>query len=132
MVKDGIEVPIPTLEEQGIVLKTREDAAIVASERWRLAEDVRAGFRFCGRSGRENYLRMARLWHVDGTIMHFNRGCQGWALGGPQIRLALQENNIPVLTFEGNVADSREWDETRSTARVDAFFEGQGLEKLED
>ncbi|MBI2329681.1 MAG: 2-hydroxyacyl-CoA dehydratase [Chloroflexi bacterium] len=77
-------------------------------------------------------MRMARLWHCDGAIIHFNRGCEGWAIGEPQIRLALQENNIPVLSYEGNVADTREFDEARTRARIDAFFESQGLEKLED
>jgi benzoyl-CoA reductase subunit B len=133
MVQDGKEVPIPTLEEQGIVLKTREDAVRAAVNQTHLAEEIRGGdFRYCGHRTRESLLRLIREWHCDAAIMHFNRGCQGWGIGEPQLRLALLENDIPTLTFEGNVADSREWDDARSLARLDAFFESQGLEKLED
>ncbi len=133
MIKDDREVPIPTLEEMGIVLKTREDAVRAAIEHTRLGEEIRGNdFRYCGTRTRESLLRLVREWHCDAAVMHFNRGCQGWAIGEPQLRLALLENDIPTLTFEGSVADAREWDEARSFARLDAFFESQGLEKLDD
>ncbi|MBI3930427.1 MAG: 2-hydroxyacyl-CoA dehydratase [Chloroflexi bacterium] len=132
MLKGEIEVAVPTLEEQGIVIKTREDAIRAMVERRFVSDGTGRSHRYVGQVSREAQVRMARLWHCDGAIMHMNRGCEGWAIGEPQIRLALQENNIPVLSYEGNVADSREFDEARTRARIDAFFESQGLEKLED
>lgn len=133
MVKEGIEIPEPTLEERGIFIKTREQAVRTYIERRRLSEDMEGGhFRFCGRLGRESQLRMARLWHCDAALIHLNRGCEGYAQGLPQVRLAFIENNIPVLTYEGNVGDPREFDEARTMARFDTFFEGRGLAKLED
>ena len=132
MMKAGIEIPEPTLEECGIVLRTREQAVRVFVERRRLSEDMEGGhFRFCGRLSRESHLRMARLWHCDGALMHLNRGCEGYAQGLPQVRLAFVENNIPALTYEGNVGDPREFDEARTFTRIDTFFESQGLDKLE-
>jgi benzoyl-CoA reductase subunit B len=75
---------------------------------------------------------IARDWHCQGCIMHLNRGCEGWAVGEMEERLALLEEGIPVVTYEGNVADPREFDEGRSFARFDAFMESQGLKKLVD
>ncbi len=132
MLKGDIEVAAPTLQECGIVLKTREDAVRASAERRLFNDGTGRNHRYAGKVSRDAQVRMARLWHCDGAIMNMNRGCEGWALGEPQIRLALLENNIPVLSYEGNVADSREWDEARVRERTDTFFESQGLEKLED
>ncbi len=132
MLKGDIEVAVPTLQECGIVLKNREDAVRVSVERRLVSDGTGRTHRYCGRVSRDAQVRMAKLWHCDGAMILFQRGCEGWALGEPQIRLALLENDVPVLSYEGNLADSREWDEPRTLARVDAFFEGQGLEKLED
>ncbi len=132
MMKGGLEIPHPTLQEQGIVIKSREDAVRATITQRRLNEGMGGGFRYCGPESRDCQVRLAKLWHCDGAILHFNRGCEGFSLGEPQVRLALLENNIPVLTYEGNVADSREWDEARTMARLDSFMESQGLEKLDD
>ena len=45
-------------------------------------------------------------------------------------RLALPEENVPVLTHEGNVGDVRDFDLPRTKARIDAWFEGMGLKRL--
>ena len=132
MLKGEIEVAAPTLQEQGIVLKTREDAGRASVEQRLVSDGTGRSHRYCGRVSREAQVRMARLWHCDGAIMNMNRGCEGWALGEPQIRLALLEYGMPVLSYEGNVADAREFDEARVRERIDTFFESQGLEKLED
>ena len=53
------------------------------------------------------------------------------AVGQLEVRRALVEQGFPVLTYEGNVADSREFDEARTFANINAFMEAQGLMKLE-
>lgn len=126
----GLEVPIPTLQEQGIVLRTREDAVRASLQQQRLIDRPGWQHRFGGRWERENQLRMARLWHCDGLVMHHNLGCRGVTLWAPQVRLAFLENNIPVVTYQGAHCDPRDWDEARVYARIDAFMESQGLEKL--
>ncbi len=132
MLKGDIEVAVPTLEERGVVLKTREDAVRAMVEQRLVADGNGRMHRYVGHWSQESQVRMAKPWHCDAAIIHFNRGCEGWALGEPQIRLALLENDIPVLSYEGNVADPREFDEARTQSRMDTFFESQGLEKLED
>ena len=124
----GIEIPIPSLQQRGIVLKTREDAVRVAVEN--LADRPGWHYRFGGHAGNEYQLRMARLWHCDGLVMHYNRGCWPLTMWAPVVRLAFLENGIPVATYEGNHADPRDWDEARVLARLDAFAESQGLEKV--
>jgi hypothetical protein len=49
------------------------------------------------------------------------------------MKLALQDMAMPVLTFEGNMADSREFDEARVGRVIDLFVtETLGLKKLAD
>jgi benzoyl-CoA reductase subunit B len=62
--------------------------------------------------------------------MHLNRGCEGWGIGQLEMRGALVKAGFPVLAYEGNVADPREFDEARTFARIDAFMESQKLKKL--
>ena len=64
--------------------------------------------------------------------MHLNRGCEGWAVGQLEVRRALVESGFDVVTYEGNVADPREYDGPKTFARFDAFLEGQGLKRLVD
>jgi benzoyl-CoA reductase/2-hydroxyglutaryl-CoA dehydratase subunit BcrC/BadD/HgdB len=50
----------------------------------------------------------------------------------PEIRLILLNQGIPVLAFEHNMADRREFDEVQVMARLDAFMESLGLKQLGD
>jgi benzoyl-CoA reductase subunit B len=77
-------------------------------------------------------IRIVKEWSVDGVMLHYNRGCEGLSLGIAETRLALLEAGIPVMTFEGNMGDEREFDESRTMARIDAFMESLGLERLEE
>jgi benzoyl-CoA reductase subunit B len=38
--------------------------------------------------------------------------------------------DVPVMSFEGNMGDSREFDEARTMDRIDTFMERLGLKKL--
>ena len=60
---------------------------------------------------------------ADGVLIHLNRGCEGFACGQMDCRLALIEAGIPTMTFEGNMADKREFDEAQTQKRIDAFME---------
>lgn len=71
-------------------------------------------------------IKIAREWKLDGIMLHYNRGCEGLSIGIAENRLALQEAGFPVMTFEGNMGDEREFDETRTMARIDAFMETLG------
>ncbi|MEW6742205.1 MAG: benzoyl-CoA reductase, bzd-type, subunit O [Planctomycetota bacterium] len=72
-------------------------------------------------------IKLARDWKLDGIMLHYNRGCEGLSLGIAENRLALQAAGFPVMIFEGNMGDEREFDEARTMARIDAFMETLGF-----
>ena len=76
-------------------------------------------------------IALAKQWKVNGVILHLNRGCEGTGLGIMENRLALQKAGFPVMTYEGNMGDEREFDESRAMARFDAFMELLELKRLE-
>jgi benzoyl-CoA reductase subunit B len=75
-------------------------------------------------------IKIARDWKLDGAMLHYNRGCEGLTVGIAENRLALQKAGFPVMTFEGNMGDEREFDLARTMARIDAFMETLGLDKV--
>ena len=74
-------------------------------------------------------VRIAREWKVDGVMLHYNRGCEGLTVGIAENRLGLIEAGFPVMTFEGNMGDEREFDLPKTMARVEAFMETLGVKK---
>ena len=52
----------------------------------------------------------------------------GWI----ELELSPPVPGVPVMTFEGNMGDEREFDEVRTQARVDAFMEQLGLRKKDE
>ncbi len=75
-------------------------------------------------------IQIAREWKLNGAMLHYNRGCEGLSLGIAENRLALQKAGYPVMTFEGNMGDEREFDEARTRARIDAFMETLDLKRI--
>ena len=73
---------------------------------------------------------MIKQWKCDGVFMHLNRGCEGTAIGIMETKLALTKADIPVLSYEGNMGDTRDFDYGRTQARMETFLQNQGLEKL--
>jgi benzoyl-CoA reductase subunit B len=74
-------------------------------------------------------IKIARDWDLGGVMLHYNRGCEGLSVGIAENRLALQKAGYPVMTFEGNMGDEREFDEARTRGRIDAFMETLGIKK---
>jgi benzoyl-CoA reductase subunit B len=68
-------------------------------------------------------IKIAKEWKLDGIMLHYNRGCEGLSLGIAENRLALIEAGFPVMTFEGNMGDEREFDEAQAKSRMDSFME---------
>lgn len=72
-------------------------------------------------------LRIVKEWKLDGVMLHLNRGCEGLSCGIMENRLAIAESGVPVMTFEGNMGDEREFDEAKTRDRIDSFMETLGL-----
>jgi benzoyl-CoA reductase subunit B len=126
--EDGSWGPAKTPQEKGIQIKTREEALRILAD-WNLRKPEWQHF-YYPQLKSEMMIRIAREWKVDGVLLHYNRGCEGLSLGIAENRLALLEAGFPVMPFEGNMGDEREFDETRTLARIDAFMESLGLKKL--
>jgi len=125
---DGSWVPAKTLEERGIKLETREDALRALAESYIDRPGLMAWY---PKNKVEDTVRIAKDWHCDGAILSLNRGCTLTA-GQMEVKWALQENGIPALLYEANMADPREFDEKEILRRIDIFMDSQGLEKLGD
>jgi benzoyl-CoA reductase subunit B len=126
--KDGTWGPKPTPQELGIEL-TNRDEALDYYVRWELNKPEWQHF-YHPQLKSEMMIRIAKEWKLNGVMLHYNRGCEGLSLGIAENRLALQKAGFPVMTFEGNMGDEREFDEARTMSRIDAFMETLDLKKV--
>jgi len=126
--EDGRWAPAKTLKEQGIELRSRDDA-LRALATYNLKRPEWQHF-YDPQLKTEMMAHIYDEWKLDGVLLHYNRGCEGLSVHIAENRLGLIERGIPVMTFEGNMGDAREFDEARTKTRVDAFMEQLGLEML--
>ena len=126
--EDGTWGPRTTPIEKGIALTSRDQALRVLVE-WNLSKPEWQHF-YSPHLKSEMMIRIAREWKVDGVMLHYNRGCEGLTIGIAENRLALIEAGLPVMTFEGNMGDEREFDRGRTQARIDTFMETLGLRRI--
>ena len=123
-------VPGKTPRQMGLQLKTREDA--VRFYAWKaLSRPAWEGMFHSASEKNRHVLTMVDQWHIDGVIIHLNRGCEGLAQNQLETRLALLDADIPTMTYEGNMADKREFDEAQVVDLLESFMENLGLRKLE-
>jgi benzoyl-CoA reductase subunit B len=127
--EDGTLKPRITPQQQGITIKDRDHCLMLLSD-WLLSN-------FWCQTFQEHTLKsflmqkMYEQWHCDGVLIHYNRGCEGLSLGVAENRLYLVEQGIPVLPYEGNMGDEREFDLAETTEKINAFMESLGLEIIE-
>jgi benzoyl-CoA reductase subunit B len=126
--ENGNRIPRKTPDQLGIEIKTREDAVRVMAD-WYLTKPYWKQT-YLPELKSDMMIKHVRQWKCDGAVIHYNRGCELTTMGAPEVRLALLEAGIPNVTYEGNMADSRDFDEARTKARLDAFFESLGLKRL--
>jgi benzoyl-CoA reductase subunit B len=75
--------------------------------------------------------KIAKQWKIDAGIIHLNRGCEGTAQHQMEVKTGLAKMGLPAMTFEGNMADEREFDEARTARMIDLFItETLGLKKV--
>jgi benzoyl-CoA reductase subunit B len=126
--EDGTWGPRITPQQKGIDIKTREEALRVLAE-WNLSKPQWQHF-YSPHLKSDMMVRIAKEWKLDGVLLHYNRGCEGLSLGIAENRLALQKAGFPVMVFEGNMGDEREFDEVKTLTRIDAFMESLGMRKI--
>ncbi len=121
---DGTWGPRTTPRQQGIDIKDRDQALRTIAE-WNLHKPEWQHF-YSPHLKTDMMARIAKEWSVDGVLLHYNRGCEGLSVGIAENRLGLIEAGYPVMTFEGNMGDEREFDLARTKGRVDTFMETLG------
>ncbi|MBM3390964.1 MAG: benzoyl-CoA reductase, bzd-type, subunit O [Betaproteobacteria bacterium] len=124
---DGSWGPRTLPWEKGIEMHTREEAMRLYCD-WNLSKPQWQHF-YDPRLKTEMMKTIVKEWGVDGVMLHLNRGCEGLSLGIMENRLGLAAAGIPVMTFEGNMGDEREFDLVRTQNRVDSFMETLDLKR---
>ncbi|MDA8213296.1 MAG: benzoyl-CoA reductase, bzd-type, subunit O [Clostridia bacterium] len=125
--EDGTWGPRTTPMQKGIEIKTRQQALEIMVD-WNLSKPEWQHF-YHPKLKTEMMVRIAKEWQLDGVMLHYNRGCEGLSIGIAENRLGLLKAGFPVMTFEGNMGDEREFDEVMTMARVDAFMESMNVKK---
>lgn len=128
--EDGTWGPRETPQQKGIKINTRDEALRILAE-WNLSRPEWQHFYFPQLKS-EMMIRIAREWKLNGILLHYNRGCEGLSLGIAENRLALIKAGFPVMIFEGNMGDEREFDEARTMAHIDTFMESLGISKIKE
>lgn len=125
---DGTWGPRTTPQQKGIKIETRDQALRILAE-WNLSKPEWQHF-YSPHIKSEMMIRIAKEWKLDGILLHYNRGCEGLSLGIAENRLALIEAGYPVMAFEGNMGDEREFDEAKTMGRIDSFMETLGMKEI--
>lgn len=120
--KDGKMVPRPMPEKKPT---SREEATRMLAD-WHLCKPEYQHF-YHPKLKSDYMIAIAKQWKLNGVMLHYNRGCEGLSLGIAENRLALIDAGFPVMTFEGNMGDEREFDEARTQQRIDTFMETLGI-----
>ncbi len=122
---DGSWGPRRTPMSLGIPMDTRAQTLRVLAD-WNLSKPEWQHF-YDADLKSKMMLRIVKEWKLDGVMLHLNRGCEGLSCGIMENRLAIAESGIPVMTFEGNMGDEREFDVAKTQDRIDTFMETLGL-----
>jgi benzoyl-CoA reductase subunit B len=129
--ENGKLIPGRDFKEMGYSPRSREEAIRCYAERRINGFRIGLSAFVTPHMKSDKFREYIEEWHADGVRIHLNRGCEGAALGQMENRLALVEAGIPVLTYEGSVGDFRDFDLARTSARIDAWFEGMGIQKID-
>lgn len=128
--EDGSLMASKGLEEQGIELRTREDALAALADLHLFNSVAADTFTLLPRARRK--VKAACDWHADGVVFHHDNGCQGMPAGMPEAVLALKERGIPTMVYESSCLDRRKFAEAQVVDLFKAFFESLGLTRLKD
>ena len=126
---DGIWRPPKPFKEMGVRFKSREDIARFYARAYLGNLNYRGSFWMAEEKSRQ-VLQIYKQWHADGAVIHLNRGCKGAGGYMLEVRLAMINEGIPVVAYEGNAADRRDFDEAQVIDRLESFAESQGLSKI--
>jgi len=124
---DGSWVVADSLREQGIVLKTREEALNVLIDFYVNNPTIQSLFPFSANT--KSQVKLMEQWHTQAAVFNLSYDCKGMTSGQLEARLAIQKRGFPTLLYEVSSCDPRDFDEVQVTDRLDSFLESLGLSK---
>jgi benzoyl-CoA reductase/2-hydroxyglutaryl-CoA dehydratase subunit BcrC/BadD/HgdB len=78
----------------------------------------------CLENGVEWRETLCRENSVDGILVHYNRSCKPWSGYMPEMERRFRDGlKIPVVNFNGDQADPRNFSEEQYKTRVEGLFE---------
>lgn len=78
----------------------------------------------CIETGVEWREGICRENHVDGILVHYNRSCKPWSGYMPEMQRRFRKDlGVPVVGFDGDQADPRNFSEAQYNTRVEGLFE---------
>ena len=67
---------------------------------------------------------LTKKYHVDGVVMHSNRSCKPYSFGQYDLQKMIREKlKLPTLILEADMVDERNFSESQTESRIDAFME---------
>ena len=70
-----------------------------------------------------SYLKLCRSHRIDGAILFSNRSCKMYSFGLHDMSRIMEDNGIPNMTFEAEMADPRSFNRVQVETRIEAFLE---------
>lgn len=78
----------------------------------------------CIETGVEWREGICRENHVDGVLVHYNRSCKPWSGYMPEMERRFRKDlGVPVVGFDGDQADPRNFSEAQYSTRVEGLYE---------
>ena len=74
-------------------------------------------------------LKMVKEYKIDAVVIHATRGSEPELVGWEYLKGPLEKMGMPVLAYEGSMADPRHYTPDQVVNRMDAFLESLGLAK---
>ncbi|MFC1920355.1 2-hydroxyacyl-CoA dehydratase [Chloroflexota bacterium] len=130
--EDGQTIPAKSLEEQGIEIKSREDALHALVDFDMPLETREKRFEDAEKRRLIVTRRTIKDFHIDGVMQHLARRCAALNIGALSRLADLRDMGIVVGTYEASEGDPREWNEARVREDYTRFFESLGLTRIGD
>ena len=84
----------------------------------------------CLETGVEWRETLCRENQVDGALVHYNRSCKPWSGYMPEMERRFRRDlQIPVVSFDGDQADPRNYSDEQYQTRVEGLFEEMEMAK---
>jgi benzoyl-CoA reductase subunit B len=128
-IDDGSWQVIPSLDEQGVELRSREDAVKALARRNLRSPQWQA---YLVEPHAMDIAKIVEDWRADGAVLHMDRGCKSLSGARVAAKRMIQERGFPAVLYEGDAANSQRFNQDEVLDRLESFLESMGLSRLKD